>query len=114
MGIMGFLEGIIRSSIAAHVPTDILRIIFGLLLIVVSIDFKVQSTRKALKKIYQQMNLFSGGFMTEIASGLLGIRGGVVLVLIMVIILGFKMIEAVETSSLIIAFTSVGGLFCIF
>lgn len=48
--------------------------------------------------------------MTRIASGLLGIGGGVVLVPIMVIILSFKMIDAVETSSLIIVFTSVGGI----
>ncbi|MCZ3366966.1 TSUP family transporter [Methanobacterium veterum] len=48
--------------------------------------------------------------MTGIASGLLGIGGGVVLVPIMVVILGFKMIDAVGTSSLMIVFTSVGGI----
>ena len=39
MGIAGFLGGTVGGSIATHVPADILKIIFRLLLIVVSIDF---------------------------------------------------------------------------
>ena len=37
-------------------------------------------------------------------------EGGIVLVHIMVIILGFRMIDAVGTSTLIIIFTSIGGI----
>lgn len=111
MGIMGFLGGIIGGSIATHVPADILRIIFGLLLIVVSVDFlRFKAPERHQKRSINKYEFVFWGFMTGIASGLLGIGGGVVLVPIMVIILGFKMIDAVGTSSLIIIFTSVGGI----
>jgi len=42
-------------------------------------------------------------------SGLLGIGGGVVLVPLLVMVAGFDVLEAVGTSSLVIALTAAGG-----
>jgi len=111
MGMAGFLGGILGGSIASHAPADFLRIAFGLLLIGVSVEFlKFKVPENGRKKVFNIYKLFLWGFGAGVASGLLGIGGGVVLVPIMLIIFEFSMLEAVGTSVLVIVFNSIGGI----
>jgi uncharacterized membrane protein YfcA len=52
---------------------------------------------------------FFWGLFVGAVSGLCGIGGGVILIPIMVIVLGFSMLQAIGTSSITIAFNAAGG-----
>jgi uncharacterized membrane protein YfcA len=63
-------------------------------------------------KYLQKNEKFFGillGFLTGIMSGIIGTGGGVMILLILVIIMGFTMHEGIGTSTLIMAFTAGSG-----
>lgn len=109
MGVAGFIGGMFGGFLATQIPADYLRIIFGCLLIGISIQLLRLKELNIKKKSVEDYTFFFWGLLAGIASGLLGIGGGVILVPIMALILGFRMIEAVGTSTLVIVFTSIGG-----
>jgi uncharacterized protein len=111
MGFSGIIAAFIGGTIATNVPGFYLRIIFGFLVIIAAIWMLVAhypDVKESPKERIVTYLLI--GFFTGILSGLLGVGGGIVLVPILVLIMGFSMIQAVGTSTAVIIFTSLGGI----
>jgi len=111
LGISGFVGGILGGYVATHVSGDFLRIIFALLLLVMAIRMlffkEKQSSGAKMENIFLFLII---GFLAGIMSGLVGIGGGIILIPVMVLVMGLNIKEAGGTTSLVIVFTSLGGL----
>ena len=111
MGISGIVASFIGATLASHTPGVYLRIIFGLLVITAGIWMLTANYPKNTTEPKKgTLNYLVIGLIAGLLSGLLGVGGGVVLVPILVIIMGFSMYEAVGTSTAVIIFTSLGGM----
>jgi uncharacterized protein len=111
MGISGLIAALIGGTLAAHTPGIYLKTIFGILVLIAGIwmlSAKYPEISGEPKK--GVLNYLIIGFITGILSGLLGVGGGVVLIPILVLLMGFSMIRAVGTSTAVIIFTSLGGI----
>ena len=111
MSISGIIAAFLGGTLASNMPGMYLRIIFGFLVLVAGIWMLTAK----YPEIYSEprngtLNYIIIGFVAGILSGLLGIGGGIVLVPILVVIMGFNMYNAVGTSTAVIIFTSVGGI----
>ncbi len=131
MGLSGFAGAILGGTIAAHAPADLLRTIFGLVVLAGAVRMLLAEritprskpaeglqgegltgeclTGKALPQ-GSLMQYVLWGFAVGVVSGLTGIGGGVILVPIMTMVMGFSILQAVGTSSVAIALNSVGGI----
>lgn len=126
MGLSGLAGATLGGTIAAHAPGDLLRMVFGLVVLAGAMRMLLAGRIKPRGKPKDGNDKKSGkdgmdgkdgvlqfilwGFAVGIVSGLSGIGGGVILVPIMVIAMGFSMHQAVGTSSVAIAMNSVGGI----
>ncbi len=116
MGLCGLLGAFLGGSIAAHAPGDLLRMLFGFVVLLGALrmlfarnlllgqEFLPGETRESL------LQYVLWGLGVGVISGLTGIGGGVILVPVMVIAMGFSMYQAIGTSSVTIAFNAVGGI----
>ncbi len=115
MGLSGLLGAFLGGSIAAHAPGDLLRILFGFVVLLGALRMLFARSllleQRALPgetgESIQKYVLW--GLVVGVISGLTGIGGGVILVPAMVIAMGFGMYQAIGTSSVTIAFNAVGG-----
>jgi uncharacterized protein len=114
MGLCGMLGGFLGGTIAAHAPGELLRMIFGLVVMLAAARMLLasnlqlrQATGEKSKESILQYALW--GLAVGFISGLTGIGGGVILVPAMVVAMGFGMYQAIGTSSVAIAFNAVGG-----
>ena len=111
LGISGFSGGIIGAYIATHTPGYYLEIAFALVLLLVALRMLVFNELDRNSKIVENIPQFIvWGFIAGLMSGLIGIGGGVILIPVMVLLMGFTMDEAAGNSSAIIAIISIGGL----
>lgn len=109
-GISGFLGSLIGGYAATQMPEDILSIIFGFIILFVAVQllFFKESPDDRVKKEKIVLFLFFG-LLAGLASGLVGIGGGIIIIPAMVIIMGYTMKQASGTSSAVIIITSLGG-----
>lgn len=112
LAIFGIVGGFCGGLLANIVPTRILQSIFACLLLIVALDmlFGSRTDGDEAKIKFNLLNAGIVGFSIGIISGLLGVGGGVFLIPSLCILFGFRLIEAIGTSSVFIAFTAIGGL----
>ena len=111
LGIFGIFGSLIGGFVAASLSSRVLEVIFGLLLLFIGIR-NILSRDKQEKEAKFDFNLISiacTGIFVGFFSGLLGIGGGIFLIVILTMLLGFSMIRAIGTSSVFISLTAVGG-----
>ena len=110
MGCAAVFGGIAGGTLAAHLPGIVLRTIFAILLIVMAVRmiWHMQSCMACEPHGSTGIYILIG-FFIGIVSGLAGIGGGVLLVPVLVILLGYPMHSAVGTSSACLIFSSTGA-----
>ena len=111
MGLSGLVGAILGGTIATHAPGDLLRVIFGLVVLAGALRMLLAGRIKPRGELREGiLQYILWGFAVGVVSGLSGIGGGVILVPAMVVAMGFSMHQAVGTSSVAIALNSVGGI----
>ena len=111
LGIFGIVGGAIGGFVASGLPSRVLEIIFGclLLFVVVKNIIDINKERDEPKIPFNLISTAIIGLLVGFSSGLLGVGGGVFLIAILTTLLGFSLIEAIGTSSVFICLTAVGG-----
>jgi uncharacterized protein len=110
IGISAIFGGFIGGTLATHLPGNVLRLFFALLIIFAAVrmvwhihepkDCRVQGS---------VLTYLPLGFCIGIISGLSGIGGGILLVPALVILLGYPIHNACGTSAASLIFSSIGG-----
>ena len=111
LGIFGIIGGVIGGFVASTLPSRILEIIFGCLLLFIAVNniININKERNEAKIPFNLLSSSLIGLVVGFSSGLLGVGGGIFLIAILTLLLGFSMIEAIGTSSIFICLTAIGG-----
>jgi len=113
LGLSGLMGAVLGGTIAANAPGELLRMIFGFVIMTGALRMIfARDLRRSRPEVVEGLwPYILWGTITGLISGLSGIGGGVILVPVMVIAMGFTMYQAVGTSTIAIAFNAVGGTF---
>ena len=111
LGIFGIVGSLIGGFVASILPSGVLEIIFGILLLFIAMRniLSRDKTEKKAKFDFNFITIMLTGLFVGFFSGLLGIGGGIFLIVILTMLLGFSMIRAIGTSSVFISLTAIGG-----
>lgn len=111
LGLSGLVGALLGGTIAAHAPGELLRMIFGFVILAGALRMIfARDLRRGRPDVVEGLGPYIlWGTTAGVISGLSGIGGGVILVPVMVIAMGFTMYQAVGTSTIAIAFNAVGG-----
>lgn len=111
LGIFGIIGGVIGGFVASGLPSRVLEIIFGCLLLFIAVNniININKEREDAKIPFNTLSMAIIGLVVGFSSGLLGVGGGIFLIAILTALLGFSMIEAIGTSSVFISLTAIGG-----
>lgn len=111
LGIFGIIGGAIGGFVASGLSSRVLEIIFGCLLLFISIKnfIDINKEREEAKIPFNWVSTAIIGLLVGFSSGLLGVGGGIFLIAILTALMGFSMIEAIGTSSVFICLTAIGG-----
>ena len=111
LGIFGIIGSFCGGFVASMLPSNILEIIFGVLLLFIAIRNILSRDKKEneAKFDFNFITIMLTGLFVGFFSGLLGIGGGIFLIVILTMLLGFPMIRAIGTSSVFISLTAIGG-----
>jgi uncharacterized membrane protein YfcA len=110
MGCTAIFGGLAGGTLAAHLSGHVLRTFFAILIIAMAIRvvWHIQSCPVCEPRGSIGIYLFIG-FLVGIVSGLAGIGGGILLVPVLMILLGYPIHTAVGTSSAGLIFSSAGA-----
>jgi len=110
MGIGAVAGGFSGGTLATYLPGNVLRTIFALLVIAMAVRmaWHLRSCTSCGKRGSAGIFLLLG-LLVGIVSGLAGIGGGILLVPVLVILLGYPVHSAVGTSSACLIFSSAGA-----
>jgi uncharacterized membrane protein YfcA len=110
MGFAAVFGGLAGGTLAAHLPGYMLRTFFALLIIAMAVRmvWHIRACPSCEPSGSTSIYLLIG-FLIGIVSGLAGIGGGVLLVPVLVMLLGYPMHTAVGTSSACLIFSSTGA-----
>jgi uncharacterized membrane protein YfcA len=107
-GLIGAYGG---ATAAVHISGSVLKIAFGAAILLGSIRMLTAKPSKVTEEPKDSPLLWVAyGLPLGIVTGLIGIGGGVLMVPVMVLMLRFKMHQAVGTSTAMMILTSLGGL----
>lgn len=111
LGVFGIIGGALGGFAASMLPSGVLEIIFGLLLLFITVNniVNINKEREDARIPFNLITTAIVGILVGFSSGLLGVGGGVFLIAILTALLGFSMIEAIGTSSIFICLTAIGG-----
>jgi uncharacterized membrane protein YfcA len=110
MGIAGLFGAVIGGYAATMIPADLLRGIFGAVIIISAVRMLTARTPNVEKPIVDNTFMYLiCGFLTGMLSGIIGIGGGVVLIPVMIYLLHFRIHHAVGTSTALMVFAAFGG-----
>jgi hypothetical protein len=111
LGIFGLIGGMIGGFVASALPSRVLEIIFGCLLLFIAVKniIDMNKEREEAKIPFNLVTAGIIGLLVGFSSGLLGVGGGIFLIAILTALLGFSLIEAIGTSSVFICLTAIGG-----
>jgi uncharacterized membrane protein YfcA len=110
MGIAGLSGAVIGGYAATMIPADLLRGIFGAVIIISAVRMLTARTPNVEKPIVDNTFMYLiCGFLTGMLSGIIGIGGGVVLIPVMIYLLHFRIHHAVGTSTALMVFAAFGG-----
>jgi len=110
MGISGLVFAYGGATLATHLPGDVLKVTFGVIVLLSAIRMLTAKTGPTKREpVSNPWVWFAWGIPLGLIAGMLGVGGGVVAVPIMVLALRFKIHNAVATSLAMIFFNSIGG-----
>ena len=111
MGISGLLFAYVGATLATHLPGNVLKIAFGVVVLACAVRMLTARDKEVGKEpVNNPWLLFAWAVPLGLITGMLGIGGGVVTVPILVLALRFKIHDAVATSLAMIFFRSIGGI----
>jgi hypothetical protein len=108
------IGGLFGGTVASHSPGELLRMIFGLVVILAAARMLFVSNLEPRHNSGEGprenvLRYIIWGLAVGVVSGLTGIGGGAILVPVMILAMGFGIYQAIGTSSIAIAFNAVGG-----
>lgn len=111
LGIFGLIGAALGGLVASALPSRILEIIFGCLLLFIAVNniVNINKEREEARIPFNFVSTTIIGLVVGFSSGLLGVGGGIFLIAILTALLGFSLIEAIGTSSVFICLTAIGG-----
>ena len=110
LGITGAFASALGAFAASNLPGRILTTIFGLAILGGAIRMLTAKPLRVEEKPSEKIITYVlWGLPLGFACGLIGIGGGVLMVPVMATILKFRMHSAVDTSTAMMIFTSIGG-----
>ncbi|WP_409199738.1 sulfite exporter TauE/SafE family protein [Methanobrevibacter sp. DSM 116169] len=110
-GIFGILGGFIGGLAASMAEYVVLEKAFGIFLLIIAI-YDLITLNKSFNFNFKLNNYLTIiiGLIIGFLSGLLGIGGGIFLIVILNLLLGYSMKKSIGISSIFICFTAIGGM----